>query len=44
MCDFIGHRAETITMCAEFQKGGDVHIHTVEKPYLARRLPQVNES
>lgn len=44
MCDFIGHIAETITMYAEFQKGGDEHIHTVAEPDLARRLIQVNES
>lgn len=44
MCDFIGHRAETITMYAKFQKGADEHIDTVAKPYLARRLIQVNES
>lgn len=44
MCDFIAHRAETITMYAEFWRGGDEHIHTVAKPYLARRLIQINES
>lgn len=43
-CDFIGHRAETVTMYAEFQKGVDEHIHTVAMRYLARRLIQVNES